>query len=324
MATYNYSAALVPVPMVPTAPPSVSGCTDSTTTAANLYPFGTGIGIDALQVNQNWASIAAVFAYGGGYGVCNGLVLSTGSGLALAVSTGTANCMGAVPYPGGTVVVPDSTSIGFVWLLQNGTLTPTVTTTPPSSNCVYIGNFTTSGGNVTAVDYSGVCYCTGGGLIRTVGDRSAPVDTPNVGTIFLTNTLSGIYHFNGAGYTLLPGISTPPVFAAALTGGLQLIPQDNRLTLLLSASGGNQNVLLPDPSSLPTGWAVNIFNVGSANSLILQDHTGTNITGGTISTTNRSLQVTTYTNSSNAVVFPSGTYAPGPVPQPGPSSGAPL
>lgn len=317
--SFSYLAIQCPLPIAPTTPPATSGCTDTTTTAGSYAPQKSGQAFDPLVYNQMLAQTASAFISGGGYGVLSGCVLSTASGLTLPVGSGTIACLGAIEIPVGSVVVPDNTPLVFIWALQNGTLASTSTITPPVANCVYIGNCTTSGGNITAVDYSGVCYVTGGGLLRTTNDRSAPTDTPTAGTAFLTKTGAGTYHFNGSEYSLLPGISKPAIYAATLTGDLTLIPQDNKVTFNLVASGGNRTVFLPDPSTLPSGWLCPINNVGASNSIIVKDFTGVT-TYSTNTTTNRSVGAYTYT-SSGSVIFPAGAWGPGSFPVPGPVVG---
>ena len=319
--SFNYLASQVPVPVVPTSPPLQSSCTDTTTTAATFTPITTGSDPFAENINKGYAQMAAAFGYGAGsYAVMDGMTLTVpGSGLDLPVAAGHYTCMGVLEYAGGTVSCADNTALVFVWGLQDGSLTTTVTTTVPAPNCVYIGNCTTSAGNITAVDYTGVCYCQGGIIIRTTADRSAPADTPTAGTAFLTKTGAGTYHFNGSEYSLLQGISKTAIYAATLTGDLTLIPQDNKVTFNLVASGGNRTVFLPDPSTLPSGWLCPINNVGASNSIIVKDFTGVT-TYSTNTTTNRSVGAYTYTLS-GSVIFPAGAWGPGSFPVPGPVVG---
>jgi len=315
--SFLYSSAVLPIPVVPTTPPLQSGCTDTTTTAGTYSPQANGFAFDSLSFNRGLAQNAAIAGYGAGaYGVLDGFVLSTGSGLNLAVSSGHAACMGIVEYIGGTITVPDSTALGFIWVLQNGTLASTITITPPAANCVYVGNFTTSGGNVTVVDYSAVCYCQGGMIQRTVNDRSAPVDTPSAGTTFLTQTQSGTFHWNGLAYNSLTPTSAGALnIKQILTGDFTTISQDNFHNVCLDPNGSNRVIYLPNPATTGNAWRISYTHIGSANNLVVKDYTGVT-TYGTLTTTNRSLAVFTYTNSSGVVAFPAAPYAPGPIPQP--------
>jgi hypothetical protein len=317
--SFLYTAVNVPVPVAPSAPPSQGLCTDTTTTAATFNPIVSGSTPIALQLNQAFAQCAGIAGFGGsGYAVCNGVTLTApGSGLTLAVSTGVVNIMGLIQYPGGSVIVPDNTSMVYIWMLQNGSVTYTTTTTPPVTNCVYIGNCTTSGGNITVVDYTGVCYAIGGVLLRYTNDRSAPTDTPNVGTSFHTITQAGTYHWNGSVYN-----SLTPTNAGALntkitmTGDITAIPQDAFLNFQLDPNGSNRNFTLPNPALLGNAWRISLTHIGSANTITIKDYTGTPITGAVLTTTNRSLAIFTYTNSSGNVAFPGGSWSPGPIPTP--------
>lgn len=315
--SYLYNAIQCPIVPAPTAPPSQSGCSDTTTTAGTYNPQASGSAFNPRYYNQMVAQTAAFGVFGGFGTVMSGLVLSTGSGLNLAVSAGTANIMGQVEYSGGVVTVPDSTALGFVWLLQNGTLTATTSTTPPSANSAYIGNFTTSGGNVTIVDYTSVPYSIGNNVYRWTNDRSAPTDTPNSGTFYHTITAAGHYIFNGVNYYAAAPTTQAYEYIATLTVPFQVIVQDAGLTLNLTASGGDQTVNLPNPSGLPTAWVINLNNVGSSHSLVVKDYTGVT-TYATLTQTNNFLSIPTYTNSSGTVIFPPGPYNPGPIPTPGP------
>jgi len=314
-----YTASQVPLIQAVPAPPSISACTDTTTTAGTTTAIGSGPFPNEIsqKLNQFMANTASAFAYSGGFCVCNGLTLSTVASLALPVAAGNASILGTVQYAGGAVTVPDNTSLVFIWLYQNGTLNATTTTTPPTTNCVYIGNCTTSSGWVTAVDYTGVPYGVNGGIIRFTNDRSAPADTPNAGTMYHTVTQAGTYHWNGTNYNALTGTSQGSLqWSATLTGTLQLLPQDSGTTAYLIASGGNQTVLLPNPLNVGAGWSITLVNNGGSNNLILKDYSNTT-TCATLTTTNVTITPYTYKNSSGNVVFPGGTpWSAGAFPSP--------
>ena len=314
--SFLYLASQVPLVQAIPTPPSISGCTNNTTTAGTTSPIQSSSPPIATILNQFFANTAASFGFSGGFGVINGLVLSTGASLALSVSAGNAAILGTDQYTGGTVVCPDNTSLGFVWLNQNGTLTATATVTPPATNCVYIGNFTTLSGSVTVVDYSGVPYCVNGGIIRYVNDIGAPADSPNAGTIYHSVTPTGTYHWNGSAYNALQPVTGGALqYTATLTTTFQFLPQHNGHVFNFAASGGNITLLLPNPSDLPANWSITIYNVGASNSLLVKDYTNTT-TLSTVSTTNSSLYTYTYL-SSGVVVFPSGTWSAGARPAPG-------
>jgi len=316
--SFNYSSSQMPIPVVPTAPPLQSSCTDTTTTAATFNPITTGSDPFAENINKSYAQMAAAFGYGAGsYAVMDGMTLSVpGSGLNLPVAAGHYTCMGVLEYGGGTVLCPDNTALVFVWGLQDNSLTTTITIAPPAPNCVYIGNCTTSAGNIVAVDYSAVCYCQGGMIQRTVNDRSAPVDTPSAGTAFLTQTQSGTFHWNGLAYNSLTPTSAGALnIKQTLTGDFTTISQDNFHNVCLDPNGSNRVIYLPNPASVGNAWRISYTHIGSANTLVVKDYTGVT-TYGTLTTTNRSLAVFTYTNSSGVVAFPAAPYVPGPIPTP--------
>jgi hypothetical protein len=320
---FLYNGSQVPVPITPSAPPDQFGVSDSTTTAPTFTPYQSGQSFwDPAIYNGMVAQTAAAFVAGGGYGVLSGLTLTApGSGLLLQVNAGFISCMGARQIPITTLTIPDATSIVFIWAVQNGTVAYTTTTTPPATNCVYIGNVGTSGGNITtAPDYSGVVYAVGGVGIRSTNDIGAPTDTPNSGTSFYTITQTGMYHWNGASYNYLTSSTGGQVANITLTGDFNLLPAHNGLIFNFISSGGNHNVLMPDPSTCKPGWSVTLVNVGASNNQVIKDHTGST-TFATLTTTNVTVTPFTYMNSSSAVVFPAGPWSAGPIPVP---SSAPL
>ena len=320
--SYSYLASQVPTVIAPTSPPSILGCTNTTTTAATFSPQVAGLTFNPLLYNQMLAQIATTCGYGAGsYGVAHGLTLSAPvSGLQLQVAPGYAMCMGVVAMEatGTTIVVPDATSLVFIWLLQTGALTYTTTTTPPAANCVYIGNCTTSGGNITAVDFSGVPYCVGGITIRYTNDRSAPSDTPNSSISFLTVTNAATYHWNGGQYNLYTSMTQgAPQYSASLTGNLTLTKLDNKMQFYVVASGANRTVLLPDPATLNSGWSCYILNAGGSNNILVKDSTGST----TYCTLTPGQGIAPFTVPvSGSPAFPSGPWTGGlPTPSPAPS-----
>jgi hypothetical protein len=323
--TTQYLASQVPIVQIPTTTPLISGCTNSSTTAAGSGITAIGSGANpneiALKLNQFMASAAGSFSFGGGFGVMDGLALSTVASLSLPVASGHANIAGVVEFPGGTVTVPDNTTLGFIWLLQSNSLVATATVTPPTSNCLYIGNFTSLSGSVTVVDNTGVCYLQNGFLTRTTSDRSAPSDTPNSNTYYLTNTQAGLYHFNGIGYNAFSPVTGGTLnVPLTISGTLQLIPQDNKCTFYINGGSSNKTILLPNPTSLPAGWTCTLVNSGSTNNLILKDYS-ISTTYCTLTTTNLTITVYTY-QGSGGVTFPSGTWTPGAFPSPAANSGS--
>ena len=197
--SYLYLASQCPQPTYPSACPTISTASASATNAPTLTPIVAGNTTWATLTNQNYSAIAGGMGFGGnGFGVTDGLTLSTGASLSLAVAAGHAMSMGPVEWAGGTVVVPDNTSKVFIWLFQNQVLSYTTTTTAPDANAVYIGNCTTLSGAVTVVDYTNVVYLLNGSPFRFTNDAGAPSDSPNYAVRVFTKTLAGTYYWDGA------------------------------------------------------------------------------------------------------------------------------
>jgi hypothetical protein len=247
------------------------------------------------------------------------------TGLNIGVISGVGTCRGQLEFAGGTITLPDNTSQVYVWLkasawngstLTSGTLDKTTTTTPPTNDAIYLGCCTTSAGVISAIDYSGVLYNMGGVAVRYVADRSAPVDSPTANTGFHTVTQAGTYHWNGSAYNSLTptaagGLNCKQIMVADLT----LLPQDAFMNFQLDPNGSNRTVLIPNPANIGPSWRCSLTHIGSANSIVVKDYTGTT-TLGTLTTTNRSLAFGSYMNSSGNVAFPVGPWAPGPIPTP--------
>ena len=128
------------------------------------------------------------------------------------------------------------------------------------------------------------------------------------------------YHWNGLTFNALTAISGGALsWTTTATGAITLTILDNKLTIYGTASGGNQNILLPNPASLPAGWSINIYNVGSSNSFVIKDYSGVT-TYCTIAPGN-TLGCSTLL-SSGSVAFPptSPAWTPG-APTPGPVTG---
>lgn len=251
-------------------------------------------------------------------------------GLQIGAPPGFAINGGLVEFAGGIVVSPYATlAINYVWLQQSpwnnitksaGTLAVTNTKTPPAgAPSVLLGTFPTASSVIGAIDSAGVCYLSGGMSTRFTADRSCPVDSPSPNSSFLTKTSSGTFHWNGSDYNSLTPTSLGALnIKQALTGDFTTIPQDNFHNISLDPSGSNRVVFLPDPATVGNAWRAAYTHIGTANTLVVKDYTGVT-TYGTLTTTNRSLSVSTYTNSSGNIVFPAAPYSPGPIPTPGPA-----
>lgn len=220
----------------------------------------------------------ATRATGGVYGVFAGVnqitLTAPGSGLNLQVSAGIARGDGDMYITATTLAVPDATARVYIWLRQTspGVSSPayTTTTTPPSGVAVFLGSCTTSGGNITDVDTSGVMYLHGSAGIRFTADTGVPGDTPPSTVQHAVQTAGGTYWWNGTSYgnistanpvanpmttlgdLIVGGASgTPTRFAAATGTATMVLTQAASAFAWTSASS-----LFPDPARYSTATAL--------------------------------------------------------------------
>lgn len=167
---------------------------------------------------------------GGAYAVLDNpvdkIVLSVpGSGLLLNISAGTAIIDGPVQVPvARTLAIPDNhpgpTDRAWIWLTQAGTVLYELSLTPPAGPCCLLGSCTTSGGNITAVDTSGVYYLKSGVLWRETADTGWPGDSPPASLVFEAKTAGGLWRWDGVSYHPNGG----PVVDTVPSGGVRSIP----------------------------------------------------------------------------------------------------
>lgn len=202
-------------------------------TTALVAPNVPGTSTFRQQVNQLGAvSDQGDRAGAGIIGVPDGpqkIVISTGSGLLLAVSAGYAMIGGPCQIATATTLaVPDNTGRVWIWFKQTGpTLTYTTSTTPPAGEVCLLGSCVTSGGLITSCDTSGVMYLRGGLPVRETADAGAPGDTPPSNVQFFAKTLGGFYFWTGSAYIAL-GVSIAAVIDSTTTLFSQ-IDDDERL-----------------------------------------------------------------------------------------------
>lgn len=155
--------------------------------------------------NRNALAVELIGRLGcGTYCILNGLTISTGTGLSLGVAAGQAAIDGVVEIDTATTyTVPASQAYIGIWLKQDGTLTHSLTTTPPSGGKCYLGSCVTSGSAITSVDFSGVLYSRGAIAVRTTADTGVPGDSPAASLVFITYTAAGAYIWNGTSYNVL-------------------------------------------------------------------------------------------------------------------------
>lgn len=208
-------ASQVPIPIGPLVAKLRSDCTDSTTSAPIMAAIAPKAAGDFPErMNQLISDIANAYAFGGGvYGIVSGLVITDGGGLLAAISAGSGTAFGNVQYPGGTRALTDNV-LNFLWLVQGNSISATVTTTPPYSDCVLIGSVLTASGAIVSIDTTGVFDARMPLAIRYTADIGKPSDSPAANTIFLTRTLFGTWLWDGTGYRMLPTGPTSFNFAS--------------------------------------------------------------------------------------------------------------
>lgn len=227
---------------------------DTTALVAKNVPAAASF---RMQVNQN-ATLLDLLARGGGglIGVFDGvdrIALSLPvSGLLLHISAGHAMIGGPVEIVAAmTLAVPDATSRIWIWLNQAGVISYTTTTTPPAGEVCLLGSCVTSGGNVTAVDTSGVMYLRGGSGWRETADAGAPVDTPPASVIFVAKTAGGEYLWTGTAYRGISGGGTVSSVGLTLPSDFTVSgsPVTGSGTLAVTANTQTANTVKAGPAS---------------------------------------------------------------------------
>lgn len=193
------------MPQIPS-PASLPDCSWATASAEptpQAFPtILTGI-VDALstKVNKTSALLEVLCRYGiGGFAVLEGLTLTvSGSSLNVTVEKGLAAIDGIVALSSAAVyAVPASQATVNLWLKQDGTVTHTLTSTPPAGKCAFIGQVSTNGSGVTANSTEGVLYSRSGSLWRTL--LSAPVDSLPAAYRVFTQVGADIYVWDGSAH----------------------------------------------------------------------------------------------------------------------------
>jgi hypothetical protein len=211
--------------------------------AENMITDTTNFRYNTIRPHATRLDLTAGF---GGCNVCcilsgsnNGnelALVAPGSGLQLTIKAGQANIGGIVEKStDSTLAVPDSHpgTAGdrlWIWLNQNGTLSYTIAgaSAPAGLSCL-LGSVTTSGGNITAVDTSGVCYLSGGYLFRESADPGIPTDTPLTGAVLIHRSTFCDWLWDGVAYRQIniPDVSSAPT---SLANGMSwYLTTDNKL-----------------------------------------------------------------------------------------------
>jgi hypothetical protein len=183
---------------------------------------GTMQPVVSSKLNRNAAAQDLATRFGsGGHAVCEGLVLSIGTGLSVNYTAGLAMIDGLVEVSAGSKAVDASVSRGWLWLTQAGTIVVELTTAKPVSNCILLGSFVSNGTNVTEVDRSGRVSFVSGVLERETADLDIPTDTPSSAWRGRTKTPSGVWEWDGNFYQL---IETPLNRLNVPVGAVELVP----------------------------------------------------------------------------------------------------
>lgn len=193
------------------------------------------LGVSSSKLNANFTMQALLARYGGGgYGIAYGLDLSAGSELTLNIAAGHSVIDGLVENPAATTLALTDNGVNYIYHKQNGTFTKVFnSTTPGDETDNYIGNVTTSGGAITAIDTSGVCYFKNGAIERQTADTGEPADTPNASWRGWTVTSGGRYWWTGTGYERLgPGDSVKILIPA---GRNDVIPAGSQKAIIADA-----------------------------------------------------------------------------------------
>lgn len=231
--------------------------------------------------NRNATNLDLLARFGaGGYAVIVGLDFTVpGSGLVLTVKLGQAYISGLVELAANaTITLPNSTAHVYIWLRQNATLTYTTTTTAPSGvPAVYIGTVATSGGNIGTADYSGVVFFQGSLLFRQTSDKGKPIDNPGSGTSVFTQTLTGLFLWDGAVHRCIQGKNDQPL-TKSVAGGVDVTLADADLDydfyVFTGAITANINVIFPLGSYMFRRiWN----NTTGAHTLTVKGATGTGV-----------------------------------------------
>ena len=237
------------------------------------------------KLNRNASALDLAGRYGGGgYAVAAGLDLSVpASGLSLEIAAGHAVIDGVVEVAEATTATATASVRTWIWLRQNGTITPVPTSTaPPAGACCLLGSCLADGSDILSVDTSGVLYLRGGMLWRESADPSVPSDTPPAGIVFLHKTAGGLWLWDGTAYRALAAQADE---FAAITGSKSdanytLPAAEYRCRLLRLGwtgwTGAHDAVL---PLTLGAWWWV-INATGQAATMIGATGTGTAIANG--------------------------------------------
>lgn len=210
--TYNLPADQCPAIQLPT---TVRNPKADPATPLISHEWVTGVEpAMALYLNQDNREAEGIGRYGAGLGyaigeglnifeaAATGLTLNIGPGVMILDAIVVKVAPTGTPTIADTLAIPNSTN-SWIWLLYDGSPVAITGIAPPSGEEVttFLGRVTASGGNLTAIDKSGVPYRRGGVLYRKTGDIGKPVDTPSNKLQFVNESSDSYWWWNGTIYT---------------------------------------------------------------------------------------------------------------------------
>ncbi len=246
--------------------------TSSVPTGISSKSFNQGSKQWTAQCNNNGGLADAISQSGAGViGIIHGLVISVpGSGLLLPISAGSALVNGWRGRNAATTVSVTDNTTNYIWYKQDDTFESRVATTPPSTQGTMIGVAIASGGNITSVDFSGVCYIESGDVIRFTADLSDPKDSPPSTWLGYTQTLGGLYLWDGTAYRKIGD----DLIVTAKTANYTIVVADRSKLFTNEGAGGQVDFSLP---SAIKGLGPFDFYVQAAQTLKVIANTGDTI-----------------------------------------------
>jgi hypothetical protein len=263
--TYGLTGGNFPVPIAPPSPvigqPSVpfNGMMQAANTATTLNQYAVASDVARVQYGVGGYAVLGNTPSGSG-----GLQVSVSSGLNIALSAGLAaldgdyewiasgNAFGPQALLDATYTVADN-STNFLWVtLASGVPGIAINTTvgsPPANAKLYLATVTAVSGAITVIDYSGRVEMQGGVPTRITGDLGAPVDTPPSGWRGFTQTVFGLFFWNGTYHCPIPS-SQQETFNFTSNASVTLAqPYYSAPTLFITDTGsvlsGGVNVVWP-------------------------------------------------------------------------------
>jgi hypothetical protein len=205
----------------------------------------------------------------------DGLGLSQTSGLVLNIAAGTAMIGAPIRLEATTYTVPASQATVFIWLQADGTITHTLSATPPTGSVVNLGWVATSSTAITSIDESGLMRITDGVRWRMVAGYGKPADSPSSSTAFFLFNQGGAWFWNGTRYIPLGGPCKDAVTIALMDVNTTLTDAQSRAEVI--EFGGTLTATRTiTVSPIPRGqWT---FINGTGQSLTFKTSTGASIT----------------------------------------------